>query len=67
VITGITRPPSPKGQEHCLKDVFQAGVLEKRDGTWVHVQMHGSYPVDKIPEPLVRKFYPKLLEKPAEN
>lgn len=45
------------GQESCLKDVFQTGVLEKRDGRWVHVLMHGSYPVDKIPEPLVRRFY----------
>ena len=45
------------GQESCLKDVFQTGVLEKRDGRWVHVLVHGSYPADKIPEPLVRQFY----------
>ena len=46
------------GQESCLKDVFQTGVLEKRDGRWVHVLVHGSYPVDKIPVPLVRQLYP---------
>jgi ketosteroid isomerase-like protein len=52
-----------KGQESCLKDVFQTGVLEKRDGRWVHVLMHGSYPVDKIPENYVRRFYSGLFEK----
>jgi ketosteroid isomerase-like protein len=50
---------SYKGKEHCLMDVFQTGVLEKRNGRWVHVLMHGSYPVDKIPEKYVRKFYPE--------
>jgi ketosteroid isomerase-like protein len=52
-----------KGKEFCLKDVFQTGVLEKRGGRWVHVQMHGSYPVDKIPENYVRRFYSDLFEK----
>jgi len=51
-----------KGQEYCLKDVFQTGVLEKRDGNWVHVLMHGSYPVDKVPEAYVRRFYSSLFE-----
>jgi len=51
-----------KGKESCLKDVFQTGVLEKRDGRWVHVLMHGSYPVDKIPENYVRRFYSNLFE-----
>ncbi|ACB75164.1 serine hydrolase [Opitutus terrae] len=46
-----------KGKEHCLQNVFQTGVLEKRDGRWVHVQMHGSYPVDRIPENLLQQFY----------
>jgi hypothetical protein len=54
---------SYKGKESCLENVFQTGVLEKRDGRWVHVLMHGSYPVDKIPENYVRKFYSKLFEK----
>ncbi|MBG0860604.1 MAG: nuclear transport factor 2 family protein [Bacteroidales bacterium] len=51
-----------KGVESCLKDVFQTGVLERRDGRWVHVLMHGAYPVDKIPENYVRKFYSDLFE-----
>ena len=53
---------SYKGVESCLKDVFQTGVLEKRDGRWVHVLMHGSYPVDKIPENYVKKYYSDLFE-----
>ncbi len=53
---------SYKGKETCLKDVFQTGVLEKREGRWVHVLMHGSYPVDKIPGNYVRKFYSDLFE-----
>ncbi len=54
---------SIKGKESCLKDVFQTGVLEKRDGRWVHVLMHGAYPIDKIPENYVRRFYSGLFEK----
>ena len=54
---------SYKGNEYCLEDVFQTGVLEKKDDRWVHVQMHGSYPVDKIPENYVRRFYSNLFEK----
>ena len=54
---------SYKGKESCLKNVFQTGVLEKREGGWVHVLMHGSYPVDKIPENYVRRFYSDLFEK----
>jgi hypothetical protein len=54
---------SYKGREYCLENVFQTGVLEKRDGRWVHVLVHGSYPVDKIPENYVRRFYSNLFEK----
>jgi len=54
---------SHKGKESCLKNVFQTGVLEKRDGRWQHVLMHGSYPVDKMPEDYVRRFYSHLFEK----
>ena len=54
---------SYKGKETCLEDVFQTGVLEKRDGRWVHVLMHGAYPIDKIPENYVRRFYSDLFEK----
>jgi hypothetical protein len=50
-----------KGKEFCLEDVFQTGVLEKQEGRWVHVLMHGSYPVDKIPENYLREFYPDLF------
>ncbi len=58
---------SYKGKETCLKNVFQTGVLEKRDGRWVHVLMHGSYPVDKIPENYVRRFYSNMFESKKEN
>jgi ketosteroid isomerase-like protein len=51
-----------KGNEFCLKDVFQTGVLEKRDGKWVHVQIHGSYPVDKVPEAYIKRYHKKLLQ-----
>jgi hypothetical protein len=53
---------SYKGEEACLENVFQTGVLEKKDGRWVHVQMHGSYPVDKIPDNYARKYYSHLFE-----
>jgi ketosteroid isomerase-like protein len=53
---------SYKGKETCLKDVFQTGVLEKREGRWVHVLMHGSFPVDKVPENYVRRFYSDLFK-----
>jgi len=55
-----------KGKEYCINDVFQTGVLEKRDGKWVHVQIHGSYPVDKIPEAYIKRYYKNLLEKTGE-
>jgi ketosteroid isomerase-like protein len=54
---------SYKGREYCLENVFQTGVLEKKNGRWIHVLMHGSYPVDKIPENYVRRFYSNLFEK----
>jgi ketosteroid isomerase-like protein len=53
---------SYKGKESCMKNVFQTGVLEKRDGRWVHVLMHGSYPIDKVPDDFVRRFYSGLFE-----
>jgi hypothetical protein len=46
-----------KGTESCLENVFQTGVLEKKNGRWVHVLMHGSFPVDKIPENIIERFY----------
>jgi ketosteroid isomerase-like protein len=58
---------SYKGKESCLENVFQTGVLEKRDGRWVHVLMHGAYPIDKIPENYVRRFYSDLFESKTEK
>jgi hypothetical protein len=54
------------GRESCLKDVFQTGVLEKRAGKWVHTQIHGSYPVDRIPQEFVKHYYKDLLEMKKE-
>jgi ketosteroid isomerase-like protein len=39
-----------KGEEFCVADVRNTGVLEKRDGQWTIVQSHASWPVDRIPE-----------------
>jgi ketosteroid isomerase-like protein len=50
------------GKESCIKDVFQTGVLEKRDGKWVHALIHGSYPVDKIPENYIKYYYKNLFQ-----
>jgi ketosteroid isomerase-like protein len=58
---------SYKGKESCVENVFQTGVLEKRDGQWVHVLMHGSYPVDQIPENFVRKYYSSLFEEKEQS
>jgi ketosteroid isomerase-like protein len=58
---------SYKGKESCLINVFQTGVLEKRNGQWVHVLMHGAYPIDKIPEKYIRKFYSDLFQKKNGN
>ena len=46
-----------KGRPGCVRDVHQTGVLEKRDGRWVHVLMHGSYPVDRIPDEYLARYY----------
>jgi hypothetical protein len=32
------------------RDIFWTGVLEKRDGAWVIVQMHASLPADRVAE-----------------
>lgn len=39
-----------KGEEHCMKDVRNTGVLEKRGDQWTIVQSHASWPVDAIPD-----------------
>lgn len=39
-----------KGQEACMANVRNTGVLEKREDQWTIVQSHASWPVDKIPD-----------------
>ncbi len=39
-----------KGQPANWEDVRWTGVLEKRDGKWVIVQMHFSSPTDRVEE-----------------
>lgn len=36
------------------------GVLEKRDGRWVFVQMHASLPVDKVRDIVLRDLPPSV-------
>ena len=36
-----------EGKESCWKDTRWTGVLEKREGSWVIVQMHFSFAVDR--------------------
>jgi glyoxylase-like metal-dependent hydrolase (beta-lactamase superfamily II) len=45
------------GKPDCVENVHQTGVLENRDGRWVHVLMHGSYPVDQIPPEYIDRYY----------
>lgn len=51
-----------KGQESCVMNALKTGVLEKRDGKWVMVLCHSSYPIDKIPEDEIRYYYKNLFE-----
>ena len=53
------------GKPGCVENVLQTGVLEKRDGRWVHVLMHGSYPVDEIPIEYVTRYYKDALAESA--
>ena len=39
-----------KGQPANWEDVRWTGVLEKREGKWVIVQMHFSFPTDRVKE-----------------
>jgi hypothetical protein len=54
-----------EGKPGCVENVHQTGVLEKRDGRWVHVLMHGSYPVDEIPIKYVMRYYRDALAESA--
>jgi len=55
------------GEAGCVENVLQTGVLEKRDGRWVHVLLHGSYPVDEIPLEMVRRHYGEALTSGSEG
>ncbi|MEX1312132.1 MAG: nuclear transport factor 2 family protein [Candidatus Sulfomarinibacteraceae bacterium] len=55
------------GRPGCVENVLQTGVLEKRDGRWVHVLMHGSYPVDEVPLATVERYYGDALAGQAET
>jgi hypothetical protein len=48
-----------KGKVGCWQDTRWTGVLEKRDGRWVILQMHFSFAVDKIIERLKQQAGPK--------
>ena len=37
-----------RGEPACWEDTRWTGVLEKRDGRWVIVQMHFSFAADKV-------------------
>lgn len=42
------------GKPRGARDIRWTGVLEKREGTWVFVQMHGSLAADKVAEQVRR-------------
>jgi hypothetical protein len=44
-----------EGKPFCLKDTRWTGVLEKRDGKWLIVQMHFSFASDKVLEEGTKK------------
>ena len=44
-----------KGQAGCWEDTRWTGVLEKRDGRWVIMQMHFSFAADKVKEKLEKQ------------
>jgi hypothetical protein len=39
-----------KGEENCVLNARKTGVMEKRNGLWVIVQVHASWPVNEIPD-----------------
>jgi ketosteroid isomerase-like protein len=44
-----------KGQVGCWEDTRWTGVLERRDGRWVIMQMHFSFAADKVREKLEKQ------------
>jgi len=55
-----------KGEEFCVADVRNTGVLEKRGHQWTIVQSHASWPVDKIPDDTWRRLV-QARQKDAVN
>jgi ketosteroid isomerase-like protein len=56
------------GQKGCWKDTRWTGVLEKRDGRWVIMQMHFSFAADHVRdrvEKRVREELKKEAQKPS--
>jgi len=45
-----------KGRVGCWKDCRWTGVLEKREGRWVIVQMHFSFAADKVRDQVVQSL-----------
>ena len=45
-----------KGDEFCMENIRNTGVLERRGGRWVIVQSHASWPVDGLPESVLRRI-----------
>jgi ketosteroid isomerase-like protein len=48
------------GQKGCWKDTRWTGVLEKRDGGWVIMQMHFSFASDKVRERVEKNLREEL-------
>lgn len=44
-----------RGQAGCWEDTRWTGVLERRDGSWVIMQMHFSFAADKVREKLEKQ------------
>lgn len=45
-----------KGEDFCVANVRNTGVLEKRGEQWTIVQSHASWPVDEIPEEIWQRL-----------
>ncbi len=50
------------GQQGCWKDTRWTGVLEKRDGRWVIMQMHFSFAADQVRERVEKRVREELAK-----
>ena len=50
------------GQVGCWKDTRWTGVLEKRDGRWVIMQMHFSFAADQVRERVEKRVREELAK-----